>query len=91
MQALEEANEAGAHIVQLLTQADQALLQFKVALSAFREAHHLNDTPAAQIEEALKDVESALAHATEKHNEVVAQLNEAKGHVAQLPSDDPGY
>jgi len=91
IQFLEEAERAGGHLIDLLNQADQALLQFKVSLGAFREAHELNNPPAAEIEQALSDVEQAIQHASAKHNEVVAKLNEAKAAVAERPEDDPGY
>lgn len=91
IQYLEEAERAGAHLIDLLNQADQALLQFKSALGSFREAHQLNNTPAAEIEQAINDVEQAIQHASAKHNDVVARLNEAKASAAQRPADDPGY
>lgn len=91
IQYLEEAERAGAHLIDLLNQADQALLQFKTSLGSFREAHHLNNAPAAEIEQAINDVEQAIQHASVKHNDVVAKLNEAKASVAQHPAGDPGY
>ena len=91
IQFLEQAEQAGAHLLDLLNQADQSLLQFRTALSAFRQAHQLNDTPAAEVETAIKDVEGAIQHATTKHNEVVARLNEARAAVGNRPQDDPGY
>ncbi|HET6915618.1 MAG TPA: hypothetical protein VFH56_05960 [Acidimicrobiales bacterium] len=91
IQFLEEADRAGAHLLELLNQADQSLIQFRSSLSAFRQAHQLNDTPAADIEQAIKEVEGAIQHAAAKHNDVVARLNEARSTVANRPQDDPGY
>lgn len=91
IQYLEEADRAGSHLIDLLNQADQSLLQFKISLGSFREAHQLNNTPAAEIEQAITDVEQAIQHAVAKHNEVIAKLNEAKAAVAARPADDPGY
>ncbi|HET7523608.1 MAG TPA: hypothetical protein VFJ79_05625 [Acidimicrobiales bacterium] len=91
IQFLEEADRAGAHLIELLNQADQSLIQFRTALSAFRQAHELNDTPAADIEQAIKDVEGAIQHASAKHNDVIARLNEARSAVGNRPQDDPGY
>lgn len=91
IQFLEEAERAGAHLIELLNQADQSLVQFRNSLSAFRQAHQMNDTPAAEIEQAIKEVEGAIQHASAKHNDVVARLNEARSTVANRPQDDPGY
>ena len=91
IQFLEEAERAGAHLIELLNQADQSLVQFRNSLSAFRQAHQLNDTPAAEIEQAIKEVEGAIQHASAKHNDVVARLNEARSTVTNRPQDDPGY
>ena len=91
IQFLEEADRAGAHLIELLNQADQSLIQFRASLSAFRQAHQLNDTPAADIEQAIKEVEGAIQHASAMHNDVIARLNEARSAVANRPQDDPGY
>jgi hypothetical protein len=89
LQALEEVEKHFQRVIDLLTQADQALREVKVANQAFGKAHHYNEAHGHNIEDALEKIENVIGQATPVHNEAVARIKEARAE-AQQREEAPG-
>lgn len=78
------------HLLNLLTEADQALEQCLKSINDWSTAHNLNPPKAQPLEDALKSIQGVISGYTARRNEFAGQLREAKEEAAQR-SDDPGY
>ena len=92
IQHLEEVEKAVQHVVNLLTEADQALERCGTFIDSYNTAHHLNPARGTAIADSLKNIQSLISNYTNEHNKVVGQIAEAKDEAAQRNDDaDPGY
>src|SRR5579864_8783168 len=90
IQALEEVEKGVQHVVNLLTEADQALERCTKFIDDYNNAHHLNPAKGHAIADALRNIQSLIANYTNVHNTVVAQIAEAKDEAAQRSDEDAG-
>jgi hypothetical protein len=86
---LEDLEKVTGHIMELLTQAEQDLEQGRAAVDNYNNAHHLNSSHSAKIDEAMRDIQTILANFTNRHNEAVGQIKEAKLEAENRVEDDP--
>jgi len=90
-QALEEVDKSVQHVLDLLTQADQALERCTEYITMYNEAHHLNAARGHAISDALKGIQGLISRYTAEHNQFVAQIAEAKLEASQREAVDLGY
>ena len=83
LQALEEVEKHFQRLIDLLTQADQALREVRVANETFGKAHHYNGSHGHNIEDAIAKIENVIGQAVPVHNEAVARINEARQEAQQ--------
>jgi len=92
IQHLEEVEKGVQHVVNLLTEADQALERCGTFIDSYNTAHHLNPARGTAITDSLKNIQGLIANYTNEHNKLIGQVAEAKEEAAQRTDDsDPGY
>lgn len=90
VQYLEEAEKESQHLTDLLTQADQSMERYLASMNSFTEAHNKPESSTvATIKQALTEVQGVLKSITDRHNQVVSQLQEAKTQAGEDTKDDP--
>lgn len=72
----------------LLTQADQCVEQTLQAAADFSAAHGQNAPTAPMLHQALTDIQSNLHSLTDRHNQLVGQINQLRSEAQQIP-DNP--
>jgi hypothetical protein len=87
LQDLEEFEKLLEHKLSLLNQADQLLKQEQEAVTNFGAKHPQFSTYGHSIADAISDVELVITDAVQKHNTVVAKVQEAKAAAQQYEPD----
>ena len=72
----------------LLTQADQCIEQTLQAAADFATAHGEHVPAAPLLHQAVADVQTNLHSLTDRHNQIVAQIAQARSEAQQIP-DNP--
>ena len=90
VQALEKMEHHFQQLVDLLNQADQAMQEVKLSNDAFGKAHHLNEHKSHDIEQAITEIETALAQANNIHNEAIAHLRRAREEADERDAEGAG-
>ena len=72
----------------LLTQADQCVEQTLQLAADFNTSHGGNAPTAPMLHQALTDIQSNLHSLTDKHNQLVGQMNQLRNEAQQIP-DNP--
>ena len=83
LQDLEEFERMLQHKADLLNQADQLLKQEQEAVSNFMAKHSHFSSHGNEIADAIKYVEDILTDTIQRHNTVVAKVQEAKAAAQQ--------
>lgn len=91
MTALEDLEAIDRTVQQatgLLTQADQCIEQTLQMAADFNTAHGSNAPTAPMLHQALTDIQTNLHSLTDRHNQLVGQINQLRSEAQQIP-DNP--
>jgi prefoldin subunit 5 len=72
----------------LLTQADQCVEQTLQLATDFNTSHGGSAPTAPMLHQALTDIQSNLHALTDRHNQLVGQINQLRSEAQQIP-DNP--
>jgi hypothetical protein len=85
---LEAVDKLMQQAAALLTQADQCIEQTLQAIADYSSAHGVHVPTAPKLHEALADIQSNVHSVTDRHNQLVGQIAQARSEAQQIP-DNP--